>query len=135
MHRYIPVQVANMGYKCTEVIVSNYPRKFGITKYGSKRIIRGFFDLITIKYLLTYRNRPLHAFGILGLLFGGLGTLCNTYLFITWMMGSGIGGRPLLILGVLLTIIGLQFISTGLLGEMITNNVPRNPNNLIIQTE
>jgi len=131
MHRYIPVQVANMGYKYTEVIVSNYPRKFGITKYGSKRIIKGFFDLITIKYLITYKNSPLHAFGTIGLLFGGLGMLCNFYLYITWLMGYGIGGRPLLFLAVLLTIIGLQFISMGLLGEMITNNITRDADNLI----
>ncbi len=131
MHRYIPVQIANMGYKYTEVVVSNYPRQFGVTKYGSKRILRGFFDLITIKYLVTYRNRPLHAFGTLGLAFLGMGMLFNIYLFLTWMMGYGIGGRPLLTLAVLLTIIGLQFISIGLLGEMITNNVNRDADRLI----
>ena len=87
--------------------------------------------MITIKYLITYRNRPLHAFGAMGLIFGGFGMLINAYLFITWMMGYGIGGRPLLTLGVLLTIIGIQFISIGLLGEMITNNITRNPDNLI----
>src|SRR3989344_1028016 len=79
LHRYIPVQVANMGYKYTEQVVSNYPRKFGTTKYGSSRILRGLLDLITIKYLVGYKNRPLHAFGTLGLILGGLGLLINFY--------------------------------------------------------
>ena len=131
MHRYIPVQVGNMGYKYTEVVVSNYPRKFGVTKYGSSRILRGVLDLITIKYLVGYKNRPLHAFGTLGLLIGGLGLLIDTYLFGLWILGQGIGSRPLLMLGVLLTFIGLQFISLGLLGEMMTNNMVRDQDSLI----
>lgn len=131
MHRYIPVQVGNMGYKYTEVIVSNYPRKFGETKYGSSRILRGMLDLITIKYLTSYKNRPLHAFGTIGLFFGAIGMLLNFYLFIVWSFGQGIGDRPLLMLSVLLTILGIQFISIGLLGEMITNNLVRDPNKLI----
>lgn len=131
MHRYIPVQVGNMGYKYTEVIVSNYPRKFGQTKYGSSRILRGLLDLITIKYLTSYKNRPLHAFGTIGLIFGGIGMLLNFYLFILWSLNRGIGDRPLLMLSVLLTILGLQFISLGLLGEMITNNMVRDANKLI----
>ena len=131
MHRYIPVQVGNMGYKYTEVIVSNYPRKFGQTKYGSSRILRGFLDLLTIKYLTSYRNRPLHAFGTIGLVFGLFGMLLNFYLFVLWLLNQGIGNRPLLMLSVLLTILGLQFISLGLLGEMITNNIIREPEKLI----
>lgn len=133
MHRYIPVQVANMGYKYTEVVVSNYPRKFGVTKYGSSRILRGFLDLITIKYLVGYKNRPLHAFGTIGLLLGGLGFVINFYLFFIWLGGAGIGSRPLLMLGILLTFTGLQFISIGLLGELITNNMVRDPDHLIKQ--
>jgi len=131
MHRYIPVQVGNMGYTYTEVVVSNYPRKYGITKYGSSRILRGFLDLITIKYLVGYKNRPLHAFGTLGLLIGGLGLLLDIYLFILWILGQGIGSRPLLMLAVLLTFTGLQLISIGLLGEMMTNNIIRDPDSLI----
>lgn len=131
MHRYIPVQVANMGYKYTEVVVSNYPRKYGVTKYGSSRILRGLLDLITIKYLVGYKNRPLHAFGTIGLLLGGLGFLINFYLFLIWLGGAGIGSRPLLMLGILLTFTGLQFISIGLLAEMMTNNVVRDANALM----
>ncbi len=131
MHRYIPVQVGNMGYKYTEVIVSNYPRKYGVTKYGSSRILRGFLDLITIKYLVGYKHRPLHAFGTIGLILGGLGFIINFYLFLLWLGGAGIGSRPLLMLGILLTFTGLQFISIGLLGELITNNIVRDAENLI----
>ncbi len=131
MHRYIPVQVANMGYKYTEIVVSNYPRRYGVTKYGSSRILRGFLDLITIKYLVGYKNRPLHAFGAIGLVLGGLGFIINFYLFLIWLGGSGIGSRPLLMLGILLIFTGLQFISIGLLGELITNNIIRDTEVLI----
>lgn len=131
MHRYIPVQVGNMGYKYTEVVVSNYPRRFGITKYGSSRILRGVMDLITIKYLVGYKNRPLHAFGTIGIITGALGFILDIYLGILWILGQGIGSRPLLMLAILLSIMGMQFISIGLIGEMITNNVIRDPDALI----
>ena len=135
LHRYIPVQVANMGYKYTETIVSNYPRKYGITKYGSSRILRGLMDLVTIKYLIGYKNRPLHAFGTAGLFLGGIGFLIDVYMFLLWVLGQGIGSRPLLILGVLLSLTGLQLISLGLLGEMITNNMVRDASSLIKEKE
>lgn len=131
MHRYIPVQVANMGYTYTEVPVANNPRRFGETKYKSSRILRGFFDLLTIKYLVGYKNRPLHIFGAVGLVLGGMGFLADAYLFFQWVLGKGIGNRPLLMLAVLLTVLGIQFISLGLIAEMITNNVTRNADELI----
>ncbi|MAG78140.1 glycosyltransferase [archaeon] len=131
LHRYIPMQVKEMGHRYTEVVVENYPRKFGYTKYGKKRIVKGFLDLITIKYLITYKNSPLHVFGVLGLTAGAIGMLLNLYLFFIWLTGVSIGGRPLLFLAILLTILGLQFISLGLIGEMITNNVQRDADVLI----
>jgi len=131
LHRYIPMQVKEMGYRFTEVVVENYPRKFGYTKYGKKRIIKGFLDLITIKYLITYKNSPLHVFGVLGLAAGAIGVLLDLYLFFVWLMGQSIGGRPLLVLAFLLTILGLQFVSLGLIGEMITNNIQRDADGLI----
>ena len=131
LHRYIPMQVKEMGYKYTEVEVSNFPRKFGVTKYGKKRIVKGVLDLITIKYLITYKNSPLHVFGVVGLAAGAIGLLLDLYLFFIWLLGESIGGRPLLVLALLLTILGLQFISLGLIGEMITNNVQRDADSLI----
>lgn len=131
LHRYIPVQVSTLGYKYTEVPVSNYPRRFGVTKYGSKRLLRGFLDLITITYLVGYKNRPLHAFGTVGFLFLGVGFVVNIYLFLLWLGGQGIGSRPLLMLGVLLFLTGLQLISLGLIGELVIHNVARDPDSLI----
>ncbi len=131
MHRYIPAQVANMGYSYTEVPVKNLPRLHGETKYGSIRIFRGLMDLVTIKFLMNYKNRPLHIFGTLGLFFGCLGLLIDLYLYIIWVLGQGIGDRPLLMLGVLLTVIGLQFITFGLIAELITSTITRNVDDLI----
>ncbi len=131
MHRYIPAQVVNLGYSSAEVQVQNLPRLHGETKYGSIRIFRGLMDLITIKFLMNYKNKPLHIFGSIGLVFSGLGLVIDFYLYILWVLGQGIGGRPLLMLGVLLTVIGIQFISLGLIAEMMTNNVVRNVDDLI----
>ena len=131
MHRYIPAQAYNMGYKVAEVSVKNLPRQFGESKYGSIRIFRGLMDLVTVKFLMNYQTRPLHVFGSLGLLFGGIGLLVDLYLYIFWVLGGSIGTRPLLMLGVLLTVIGVQFFSFGLIAEMITNNVSRDADLLI----
>lgn len=121
LHRYIPVLASLKGYKIGEIKVLNYPRKAGSSKYGMRRLFRGFFDLITVKYLSSYRSSPLHLFGTLGILFASVGGVSGLYLFIQWLMGVGIGKRPLLMLAVLMIMLGIQFGSIGLLGEMITN--------------
>ncbi len=121
MHRYIPAILYWKGYKIAEVKISNYPRKYGKTKYGSKRLIKGFLDLITMKYLMSYRTRPLHLFGSIGIFLTLVGFFLGLYLFIIWLGGKGIGDRPLLLLSVLLMVLGIQFGTFGLLGEMITN--------------
>ncbi|MFH1972198.1 MAG: glycosyltransferase family 2 protein [archaeon] len=131
LHRFIPVQVNEMGYKMTEVEISNYPRQYGVTKYGRKRLIKGFLDLLTVKYLITYKNSPMHVFGVMGLASTAFGVLLDLYLFFIWVLGEPIGNRPLLMLAILSTIIGLQFISLGLIGEMITNNIQRDADSLI----
>lgn len=125
MHRYIPALVHWNGYKIGEIKVLNYPRKFGKTKYSSSRILKGFLDLITVKYLMSYKNRPLHLFGTIGLLFTITGLLSGTYLFYQWLIGVGIGKRPLLMLSALMIMLGIQFCSIGLIGEMITNNAEK----------
>ena len=121
LHRYLPVLAHWRGYLVGEIVVRHHPRKFGVTKYGWKRLFHGFFDLLTVLFLTRYRQRPLHLFGFLGFLSFCLGFLILLYLTILWFQGFGIGNRPLLFLGVLLIIVGMQSFSIGLIGEMITN--------------
>jgi hypothetical protein len=103
----------------SEIKVSHRPRKFGRSKYGVKRFARGFFDLLTVLFLGQYTWRPLHLFGWAGLVAFALGILINLYLTALWLQDRGpIGNRPLLTLGVLLVIVGVQFFSFGLLSEM-----------------
>jgi glycosyltransferase involved in cell wall biosynthesis len=122
LHRYIPALAYWQGYKIGEVAVRHHPRKFGKSKYGVERLLRGFLDLITVKYITTYTKRPLHFFGNIGILSFILGFIIGFYLFIQWLMGVGIGKRPLLMLAILIMFVGIQFISIGLIGEMIVNS-------------
>jgi glycosyltransferase involved in cell wall biosynthesis len=120
LHRFIPALAAQVGATVTEVPVNHRARQFGKSKYGISRTVRVILDLITVWFLGTYATRPIHVFGTLGLMSVGLGTLTGLYLtFIKIFMGQSIGGRPLLILTVLLVVIGVQLITMGLLGEMI----------------
>ncbi len=135
MHRYIPALVKWNGYSVAEVPVLNYERKFGATKYKSGRILKGIFDLVTVKYLTSYNASPLYLFGVLGILSGLLGFAAGLYLIIQWFQGIGIGSRPLLILAVLLSMIGIQFISIGLLGEMMTYNAQKAGNSYVVREE
>lgn len=121
LHRYIPVLVAWRGFSVGELAVTHHPRKWGRSKYGVERMAKGFFDLLTVILLTRYRRRPLHLFGWAGLVMFLLGFGCLAYLTVLWFLGNAIGGRPLLILGVLLVTVGVQLISTGLLGEMINS--------------
>lgn len=121
-HRYIPALAAWQGYRVGEIKVEHHPRRFGKSKYGSDRLLRGLFDLLTIKFLITFTKRPLHFFGKLGLACIIPGLLSGAYLVALRLLDYKIGDRPLLILSVLLTILGVQFISMGLLGEMITSD-------------
>lgn len=119
LYRYIPVVVHAKGFRVGELPVSHRARQYGASKYGLARFIRGPMDLLTILFLVTFRKRPLHLFGNIGLVVGGLGFLINSYLAVLWFMGQGIGDRPLLMLGTLLIIVGIQMLLFGLLGEMI----------------
>jgi glycosyltransferase involved in cell wall biosynthesis len=121
LHRYTPVLAHWAGFRVTEIPVRHHARKFGRTKYGLERFMRGFFDLITVLFLRRYVTRPLHLFGAVGaVLFGG-GFVIGVYLTVLKIMGQAIGRRPLLTLGILLMVIGGQFVSVGLLGEMVAN--------------
>lgn len=121
LHRFIPALAAQAGGTVTEVPVRHYARKFGRSKYGISRTVRVMLDLITVWFLGAYATRPIHVFGTLGLILSGLGVLAGLYLtFIKLVLGHPIGQRPMLILSVLLVVIGVQLITTGLIGEMIT---------------
>lgn len=123
MHRYIPALAHLAGYKVTEIPVTHHERKYGKTKYGVSRFVNGIFDLITVKFTTQYMKRPLHLFGLLGLLsfFAGFGILL--YLTINkFIENVPISGRPLFFVGILFAIVGVQFFSIGLIGEMITKS-------------
>ncbi|MDG6249464.1 glycosyltransferase family 2 protein [Methanocalculus sp.] len=121
MHRYTPVLANYYGFKIGEVQVKHHPRKYGRSKYGINRIIKGFFDLISVKFLTSYLSRPLHVFGLPGFLSTSIGFLIGLHLVILkFFYNVELSERPLLLLSVLLIVLGLQFVSLGLLGEMIT---------------
>jgi glycosyltransferase involved in cell wall biosynthesis len=120
LHRYIPVLASRRGFKLGELEVQHHPRRHGTSKYGWDRFYKGLLDLITVLFITRYTRRPLHLFGGLGLLSFGVGGLINAYLAWTWFRGEALSNRPLLLLGVLLMLLGVQVLTTGLLGEMIT---------------
>ena len=121
LHRYIPVLAHDAGYRVGEKIVLHHPRKYGHTKFGLSRFFRGFLDLLTILYTTRYIRRPLHLFGVWGIVSFLVGAGIDTYLSIEWALGlTSLSNRPLFLVGFLFIIIGIQFVSIGLLGEMIT---------------
>ncbi|MCP3677609.1 MAG: glycosyltransferase family 2 protein [Deltaproteobacteria bacterium] len=120
MHRFIPAIANWVGATVTEVETTHHPRKYGTSKYGISRTIRVVLDLITVKFLQSFSTRPIHAFGPAGLLLSGIGFLMALYLsYEKVILGYDIGGRPLLLLAILLLIMGLQLVVMGLLGEML----------------
>jgi glycosyltransferase involved in cell wall biosynthesis len=121
LHRYVPVLVHWRGFRVTQIPVVHHPRTTGSSKYGLERLVKGFFDLLTVLLITRYRARPLHLFGGVGLAFAFVGFVCLAYLTVIWFMGHGIGTRPLLLFGVLLMMVGVQLVSVGLLGEMISS--------------
>ena len=129
MHRYTPVLGKMNGAKITEIAINHRPRLHGKSKYGTKRLMRGFFDLITISFLMAFLERPMHLFGKVGGLSTAGSAICSYLVFIKYAYGEGIGDRPLLSLGVLLIIIGVQFFLLGLLGETITYRASENNSN------
>ena len=121
LHRYLPVLAHWAGYKIGEVVVQHHPRKYGKTKFGASRFIKGFLDLLTVMFTTRYFKRPLHLFGSVGIFIFALGFGITFYLSLLKLIENiTLSNRPLFILGVMLTIVGIQFISIGLLGEMIT---------------
>ncbi|RKY92939.1 glycosyltransferase [candidate division KSB1 bacterium] len=122
LHRFLPLLAYLDGFRVGEVVVEHHPRKYGRSKFGPSRFLSGFFDLITVMFLSRYMRKPLHLFGIVGLLSFLAGFAISLYLTILRLSGHWIGNRPLLFLGILLLILGVQFVSIGLIGEMITES-------------
>ncbi|RPH88802.1 MAG: glycosyltransferase [Calditrichaeota bacterium] len=121
LHRYLPVIAHRNGFRVTEIPVKHHARKFGRTKYGIARFSRGAFDLLTITFLTKYKKRPLHLFGTWGLLSTLFGVVILVVLAVQKILfNAHLSRRPLLFLGLLMVIVGVQFFSIGLLGEMIT---------------
>ena len=122
LHRFIPVLAHYRGFRIAELPVNHRPREHGRSRYGVERYVRGFLDLLTVSFIGRYRHRPLHLFGGLGLILGFIGSAILVYLTVVKALGHAIGQRPLLLLGVLLVVIGMQFFSLGLISEMITSH-------------
>jgi glycosyltransferase involved in cell wall biosynthesis len=120
-HRFMPVLAHHHGFAVTEIPVNHRPRTNGRSRFGIERYLRSPFDLLTMVFIGRYRYRPLHLFGGVGLTLGLVGGAILLYLTAIKLGGSGIGGRPLLMLGVLLVVVGIQFLSLGLIGEMLTS--------------
>lgn len=122
LHRYIPALAHLAGFKVTEKVVKHQARKFGVTKFGANRFFNGFFDLLTVVFTTKFIKKPLHLFGMLGVLSSVFGFLIMLGLFIvkTFFMYIPLSSTPVFYVGILLVIVGVQFFATGLLAEMIT---------------
>ncbi len=119
MHRYVPALAHLEGFRVTEKPVRHFARKYGRTKYGPARFINGFLDLLTVYFLHARRTSPLHMFGRLGLLFLAVGGGISAYFLGYWALGHGLHLRPMLLLGLVLIILSFQFISLGLIAELV----------------
>jgi glycosyltransferase involved in cell wall biosynthesis len=118
-HRLIPVIGFQRGWRVTELPVHHRPREHGRSKFGTERYARGLLDLLGVLFIGRYQYRPLHLFGGAGLLSLLVGLVVCAYLTVEKLSGEAIGGRPLLVLGVLLILAGIQLFTLGLVGEMI----------------
>ena len=135
LHRYIPVLASWQGFRVAEVPVLHRPRRFGRSKYGWQRMVRGFFDFLVVLFLTHYLRRPLQLFGIAGAICLLIGFIIGLYLTYLRLFGPGIGWRPALFFDVMAIVVGVQLISIGLLGEMLRNFSSRSEDEYAIHTE
>jgi glycosyltransferase involved in cell wall biosynthesis len=124
LHRFLPVLAHWSGFRAGEIPVVHHERKHGVTKFGASRFINGFLDLIAVMFLTSDKS-PLHFLGRVAMALLAVGVLINAYFGAIWLMGHGLRVRPLLLFGVVLIILAMQFISIGLLGEMVSSTTHR----------
>lgn len=132
LHRYIPVLAAELGYRVGEVEVVHHPRAHGVSNYGWERYLRGLIDLLTVLATTRWLAKPGHLFGGIGVLLGLIGGASLGYLFVIWLCGGqAIGGRPLLMFGVLTSVASLQMLSLGVIAEFFVKSMPLDVNRYI----
>ena len=122
LYRFLPAIAHWAGYRVTEIPVTHHARQFGVSKFGAKRLLNGFLDLLSVTFVVRFMTTPMHVFGSLGLLSTLAGSAIGVYITYLWAQTGNIQNRhPLLMLAVLLIIVGIQFFSTGLLGDMLAS--------------
>ena len=127
LHRFIPVLAHNAGFRVTEVRTVHHPRLHGASKFGVSRFLNGFLDLMAVQFMATSSTRPLHLFGRLGVTFALVGSLVTIATIWPWFLGQGLHVRPALLFGLVLVIMGIQFLSLGFLGELIAGTRAEEP--------
>jgi glycosyltransferase involved in cell wall biosynthesis len=120
LHRFVPVLAHARGFRVGEIEVHHRARRHGVSKYGISRFVKGLLDLLTVRFLTSFRHRPLHVLGSVGLILFGLGLLGLVYLAVVWLLGQSIGHRPLLIYSAAMLGVGTQMLATGVLAELVT---------------
>lgn len=135
MHRYIPALAYMSGFKVTEKPVKHHASKYGVTKFGASRFVNGFLDLLTVVFTNKYIKRPLHFFGSLGIITSFIGFIVTLYLtLLKFLENKPLSDRPLFLVGIFLIIVGVQFLSLGLIAEMITKSNIKDDDILVEQT-
>ncbi|MEI6088958.1 MAG: glycosyltransferase family 2 protein [bacterium] len=135
MHRYLPAFANLAGFRVTETPVTHHARKYGKSKYGLSRFINGYLDLLTVIFTTKYSKSPLHFFGLIGTTISMIGFIIDLVLLIEWFMKlTALSNRPIAYLGLGMIVIGIQFVSMGLIGEWILkSNIKQHKNDLVIK--
>ena len=121
-HRFIPVMAKWQGFRITEMPVAHRARVHGVSKYGVSRLVSGFLDLVSLMFMRSFASKPLHFFGLLGLIFMLIGFGVSGYFGYEWLQTGALHVRPLLLAGGFSLVMGVQFMSLGLLGEMMNGS-------------